>query len=304
MSNENFQKVVITGAGGFLGSNLLAALKGKTEYIVYALSSSRKELPQADARSNVWFYHKDAIFCDGCDRILRGAIVVNCAFPRNSIGTEMADGLRYIQRLFKQAKEYGAKSIINISSQSVYSQTREEPATEGTPVCLESAYAVGKYATELMLESVCQGAKISYTNLRMASLIGPGFDQRIVNRFIKQALSEHSLSVNISKQKFGFMDIGDAVSGIIVLLQPNQIFRHTIYNLGTPNGYSLEDLASRICSIAAKICQLDIHVDFTYLDSNTNTTINCERFYNDFSWRPKISLETSIEKIINCEVEK
>ena len=99
----------------------------------------------------------------------------------------IADGLKYIQSVFEKSVEGNAAVIVNISSQSVYSQKRTEAATEETPVCLESPYAVGKYAVELMLESICRGSKTRYTNLRMASLIGPGFDQRIVNRLVRQA---------------------------------------------------------------------------------------------------------------------
>lgn len=302
MSSDNIKKIVVTGAGGFLGSNLVEALKEKSEYFVYSLSSQGKELQELNPSKNILYCHKNAVFSDEGEQILRNAIVVNCAFPRNSTGTEMADGLRYIQRLFDRSKECGVKAIINISSQSVYSQTREKPATEETPVCLESPYAVGKYATELMLESVFRGTGIVYTNLRMASLIGPGFDQRIVNRLVKQAILEHIVSVNMSQQKFGFLDITDAVSGIFKLLQSTNTLWHTIYNLGTFKGYSLEELAHCICTVSEKEFQLSIKTVYEYSEKYSNSMIDCRRFYQDFLWQPTVSMELSVKKIMKCEV--
>lgn len=240
---EKTKKIVITGASGFLGSNLAAAFENDERYFVYALSSKGDELQKHNVCKNIRYFHKDAIFTDEGDQILNDAIAVNCAFPRNSTGTGMADGLKYIGRLFDMAKERSVKAIINISSQSVYSPAREAAAAEETPVCLESAYAVGKYASELMLESVCRGTEIAYTNIRMASLIGPGFDQRIVNRFVKQAIQGKQLHVIKSEQRFGFLDVADAVRAVTALLNVDYSGWKPIYNAGNAQGYTIEELA-------------------------------------------------------------
>jgi Nucleoside-diphosphate-sugar epimerases len=303
MSSENEKKIVVTGAGGFLGGNLVEMLKDKEGYFVFALSSHGEERQQADTSRNIQYCYKDIIFSGEGERILNDAIVVNCAFPRNSTGTEMAEGLWYIQRLFGRSKECKVKAIINISSQSVYSQTREGSAAEETPVCLESPYAVGKYAAELMLESVCQGTEIVYTNLRMASLIGPGFDQRIVNRFVKQALTEHKLTVDKSKHKFGFLDIADAAEGIFKLLQFDGKPWDAVYNLGIPDGYSLEEIARCVASVTSRTCQLEIKTK-NNSENHINSMIDCRKFYKDFLWQPKVSLELSVKKILKYEVRK
>ena len=73
--------------------------------------------------------------------MMKDSIVISCAYPRNSTGTAIADGLRYIQIVFKTAMENGAAAINNISSQSVYSQQRTESCDRGDsgvlgkPVC-------------------------------------------------------------------------------------------------------------------------------------------------------------------------
>lgn len=299
MSSDKAKKVVVTGACGFLGSNLVEALKEKEGYFVYALSSHGDKLQKSNASRNIQYCHKDAISSDGGNLILKDAIVVNCAFPRNSTGTGMADGLRYIQQLFDRSKECGTRAIINISSQSVYSQTREEPATEETPVCLESPYAVGKYMTELMLESVCKGAGIMYTNLRMASLIGPGFDQRIVNRLVKQALEGENLQVIKSNRKFGFFDVEDAVTAILTLINRDIFEWKAVYNVGGFECYTIDEIVYCIRDVFRK---KKLPIPQICLEDGTgegNTAVDYQLYHIDIGFTPTVNLSESVETIIN-----
>ena len=291
--NSNKIKVVITGASGFLGRNLIAYLDENTKYVIYALSSQSKVLQEKKRYKNVMYYDKNAIFTDQDKLIIENAILVNCAFPRNSTGTGIADGLKYIQGVFLKAKECKAKAVINISSQSVYSSKREVAATEESPVCLETTYAVGKYATELMLESLLQGTDIYFTNIRLASLIGPGFDQRIVNRFVKQALSGKDLVANIK----------DAVSGLTAMIQSDARDWKKVYNLGPKGGKTIEEIAQLVCQLSKIYCERSIKYSVKQTEENSNSMIDCRLFYQDFKWEPKIKITESAEEILKKEVE-
>lgn len=303
--NTNKTKVVITGASGFLGRNLVDYLGKHDKYVIYGLSSQSSVLQQNNKYIYVQYYDKDAIFTERNKLILENAIIVNCAFPRNSTGSGMADGLKYIQGVFLQAKECKAKAVINISSQSVYSAKREVAATEETPVCLETPYAVGKYATELMLESILQGTDIYYTNIRLASLIGPGFDQRIVNRFVKQALSGEDLVVNTGKQIYGFLDIKDGVSGLTAMIHRDARDWKKVYNLGPKGGYTLEQIAQVVCRLSKFYCERSIKYSVVkQTDGNSNSMIDCRLFCRDFKWEPKITITESTEEILKKRLKR
>ena len=302
--NSDVTKIVVTGASGFLGRSLINYFKNKETFIVYALSSQYDKLRQYNTSENIKYCHKDELFKSRNKSILEDSILINCAFPRNSSGTGMADGLKYIQGVFLNAKECNVKKIINISSQSVYSSKRDLAATEEMPVCLETTYAVGKYATELMLETVFTGTDISFTNIRLASLIGPGFNQRFVNRFVKFAVDGIDLTVNAGRQRYGFLDIKDAVYGIAAIINSERFDWKKVYNLGPKDGYTVEEIAQLVCLLSERYCRKRINYKINAVDDSTNSALDSTLFYKDFNWEPDMSLVSSIEEIFKNEVVK
>ena len=295
-------KLVVTGAGGFLGQRLVERLKDGGQFRVYALSSRPDALREQTGGRAVEYLHRDFIETDRAPELLRGAALVNCAYPRNSAGTEIADGLRYIQRLYWLAARSGASAIVNISSQSVYSQRRTEAATETTPVCPESPYAVGKYAVELMLESVCRESGTAYTSLRMASLIGPGFDQRIVNRLAMKLLRRESVTIVRQDKEMGFLDVEDAVGAIVAVLACPRERWAPVYNVGNGRGYTAEDVFHAV----ADVLRTRMEVDDAALEQGSevsSTAVSFERLHRDTGFVPAVSLHDSVERIVDrlCE---
>lgn len=291
------KKIVVTGASGFLGSHLVERLKDNDRYIVYALSSRPDELKDKIGGAAVEYLYKDAVMCEQAPAILNDAIVVNCAYPRNSTGTAIADGLKYIQGFFEAAVENKTTAIINISSQSVYSQQRAEAATEETPVCLESPYAVGKYAVELMLESICKGSNTKYTNLRMASLIGPGFDQRIVNRFATKLLHDETITVVKQPKRMGFLDVEDAVSAILAITDVSVSSWKPVYNVGNGNGYTVEEIYNAVVSELKNRIEVS-HPLFETGNDTSSSVVSYKRLNRDTGFIPAIDLKESVKRII------
>lgn len=282
--------LVISGAGGFLGRNLLSLADSKC-LDVYALSSKIGDT------SGVHYVSREKIAEIPWSQV---DVLINCAFPRNTDGMQMAEGLDYIQRLFNISTDGGVGAVINISSQSVYSQRRTHAADESEPLNLESTYAVGKYATELLLNTCCD--EIKHTNLRMASLIGPCFDQRIVNRFIKKALANETLNVLSGKQLFGFMDVRDATAAIINIAEHDCSPWDEVYNLGTEEAYSILDIAYTVKRVVEKERGGTVSICEKADDTVFCSALNSQKFCSSFDWHPLYSLEQTVEEICKMEI--
>lgn len=286
------KKIVITGASGFLGKNLIKKLEIREDLMVFAVSAH----PNDPAFAKVSARERGVIGTEAAEELFAGAYVVNCAFPRGGKEADRAAGMAYIKDLFLCCEKNRAAAVINISSQSVYKGTRSNPAKETDPVCIDTVYAAEKYAVELMSECVFGRSGIPYTNIRLASLIGPGFDVRIVNRFVKQAQETNEIRVTDDNRRFGFLDVSDAADGIISMIESDPRSWKPVYNLGIIGSYTLMEMAAAVKSVF-KTDGIDIALLTSPGENEEDSSLDASLFYKEFSFQPAVTLEESIRRI-------
>lgn len=283
-------RIIINGASGFLGRTFLKVLSDRTDVEVQAFTSKPEELKaqfsdftglttEDRASGALW---KDA------------DIFINFAFPRTLTSVEIAPGLDYITDQLKKAADSGAKALINISSQSVYDPKRNYRADETSVIDLADTYAVGKYASELLTNSICGG--IPHTNLRMASLIGPNFNQRLVNKFAMKVKGRENLHLKAGKQKYGFMDVRDAAEGIASMLDSDPATWEEVYVLGNHNEYSLTELAQAAVRIGAERGYKSRIISVPS-DDYMNSTLDPSKFEKTFGWQAKRDIDDTLRDI-------
>lgn len=293
---------IITGAGGILGKEIIKQLSCNETIKIYALSSQVETLKRMYKNNhNIYVYHKYSLIQN---KILlsHSDILINCAFPRGKNGEEFAEGLNYIKETIKVAVKKGIGGVVNISSQSVYNQKRSNPATELSPVHLESIYAVGKYAIELLIETIC--SETPFTNVRLASLIAPEFEQRVINKLIAQGLEKGKFKVIEGGQYFGFLDVEDAARGILKLASISPKLWKPTYNLGSGKAYSLVEIAEKIVYISSNNFGKKILFETESKECEMNTALDCTLLKDDVGYTPMVSLEESIFRIIQGKIEK
>ena len=278
--------IVLTGAGGFLGKEILAQAS-KLDIVAVSGQDLSSVFCGKVLDRNMFFSEYKFSSSD---------VLINCAFPRNTDGVQMADGLEFTARLFRKAADEGAGAVINISSQSVYSQKRMESADEKTQLNLESGYAIGKYATELLLDAICCG-KIPNTNIRMASLVGIGFEQRLVNKLVRQALKNKKINIYEGRQQFGLLDVRDAASAILLIADSDSRNWYRVYNLGTDRVYTLREIAKIVQDVVEKETNTRIFVTSEKRDDVVNSGIDAELFFHSFQWKPQFTLQDTVRDI-------
>ena len=275
--------IAITGASGFLGINLIEELLKKDTNFILAFTSQKKTLENKFKNRHVNVFEREAFF------------KVQLKDVR-----QMAVGLKYVNDVLNHTVHCGVKTVINISSQSVYSQQKEHAADEYTELCLDSIYAVGKFASELLTNTICKN--IRHTNIRLASLIGPDFDQRLVNKMIDNALARHKIKILSGCQSFGFMDVEDAALAIISVINDKEKHWNEVYNLGIKGGYSLYDIASCIKDNLIKV-GVDVFIEQSEEIYSINSALSCDSFYNQFKFKPVNTLNDTVKKIIIAKLK-
>lgn len=279
--------ILICGAGGFLGSELIQAFLMYENVQIYALSSKNYSLKIRYSE----YKNFDTVECipENVD------LLINCVFPSNANGKELANGLQYIANLYNEAIQKKVKAVINISSQSVYDQKKNMPASEKNQCNLRTSYAVGKYAVEMMTNTVFRD--IHHTNIRLASLVGINSDLRIVNRFVKQVIEGKELFVVADRQQFGFLDVRDAAQGIVKFALSESATWEETYNLGRNESYSLQNIAKIVVEIGHCYGFNSLVNIGDEVGDVRDSTLECSKIMEFLNWKAEITLEKSIHDI-------
>lgn len=289
-------KVAVTGASGFLGNEVIKLLLKDEGCTIVAFTSQKARLENIHHSHRLVVYDRNDFKTNQFQDV---DVLLNCAFPRNTDGVQMAKGLKYIKDVLEEAVKCKVRRVINISSQSVYSQNKDYPASEDSELSLDSAYAVGKYASELLTNSIC--IDIKHTNIRLASLIGPEFDQRVVNKMIDAALKDGRIVFFGGVQKFGFMDITDAAKAVVAVIKKQEGDFADVYNIGIIGGYSLENLA-RCIKERLLLKGIKINIEKSIKQSYHNSEIDNTKYCNEFGIINTTTIDSTIDRIIDSKL--
>jgi nucleoside-diphosphate-sugar epimerase len=172
------RRVVVTGAGGFIGSHLAAdQLRRGREVVALDLSLERLEpLGEAPGLERV---EADLADRTALERALRGAdIVFHLAAAHLSVAAADEEFRRVnveaLRGLADACLSAGVRRLVHASSVGVYGEIREPPADETSACHPEVAYEVTKLEGERLLLDLWREKALPVVILRPAWVYGPG----------------------------------------------------------------------------------------------------------------------------------
>lgn len=282
--------ILVTGASGFLGRELVKQLLQEEEHSVIAVTSQCDLLPHLlGHRPNFRLVHtldlinRKVSLSEGLD------VVVNCAFPRTSEPHDLASGVCLTENLIGAILDIGVGKLINISSQSVYSQKAKDPTDESARPCPESLYGMAKFACERIVATMCRGTDVEYSNVRMASLFGVEFHARLINRFVKSVLMDRPIVVVGGEQDVSYLAVEDAAAGIAAMIRHRRRWA-PVYNLGNSDFISVLGLAELVRGVAKEYTSKEAMIEVKNGNSDFSNLIDSRRFREEFDWTPKCTI--------------
>lgn len=282
------KKIIVSGAGGFLGTHIIkeALCRGNIEII--AVSNSLEDMEGVRVIRHGVFIESDESYSE--------ATFINCLFPTFVSEEELAVGIKAGKEIIQKAADVGVGAFINISSQSVYSSTRAKGAKETDEVTLESVYAKGKYESEVLTETLFGTGY--YSNVRLASLIGIGYEQRIINRIAKKAISEGIINIRGGMRRYCFLDVRDAARALVDMAVSDPKGWKKLYNLGRNDESTLLELSELIAKTIGEIAGKEPQINVSEGEDKRNSALDTTEFMNDFGWKPLIETEDSVRDIV------
>ncbi len=249
------KKIFLTGGTGFFGKSILAALKNgilpHTEFVILSRDPERfaKQNPELTGLSNVRFHAgdvRDFVFPDEkFDIIFHAATPAVTTLPPGEMRSIIIDGT---QRVLRFARQCGAGKILLTSSGAVYGPQPPdmENIPENHPCKPVTEYGIAK----LEAESMCVQSGIYTLIARCFAFCGPYLPLDIhfaIGNFIRDGLLGKNIAIQGDGRPYrSYMAADDLVHWLFTILAKGEHARP--YNVGSPEGISIADLARTVAA--------------------------------------------------------
>lgn len=235
-------ELIIAGATSYIGEKFISLYH--TKYKILALGRNEKELSKLFSKLEVEYMTYESFFTNDSINI-NDKTLINFAFPRNSDSQDLIEAFNFTETLYNNSVRSGVNKIINMSSQSIYDYERLKPAKETDLPKPFSLYGIAKYYSEAYLREFSLKNNIKYLNIRLGSVIGPGFNQRFVNKLIINFLNGNPIEIIDNGYQHSFIFIDDLLKNLNQVIISDINWNDT-YNLGSDNYYTISDVMDMI----------------------------------------------------------
>jgi UDP-glucose 4-epimerase len=258
------EKFFITGAAGFIGSNLVDRLlrDGKTVVGFDNFSTGQNEfLKNAQKNPKFQLIRGDCLDLPaltqamaGSDFVFHLAANADVRFGLDHPGKDFQQNALASFNVLEAMRVSGVKRIAFSSTGSVYGEAEIIPTPENAPFPIQtSLYAASKLAAEGFIHAYCEGYKFEGYIFRFVSILGERYTHGHVLDFYKQLVEhpDHLKVLGDGTQRKSYLYIGDCIEAMLHVIAQGtaKAAKHHVefYNLGTDEFVQVNDSIGYIC---------------------------------------------------------
>lgn len=253
-------KVLLTGATGFIGSNIAKGLfeQGYKVFATHRTSSSfekcipfKEKINWINTNSSNW---KEQIKAINPDQIIHAAWGGIEDGDRNSWDIQIRN-FWFSKELFDLAKECDTKKIISLGSQAEYG-AYDFPANETTPLMPNDAYGATKTLTANYLRNVFENTETDWYWIRIFSVFGIGENSSwLMPTVISKLVKNESIPLTSCEQHYNYLYIEDFLDQLLFVVRCTEN-NSGIYNLCNSESIPLKNILLQIANLMGVSPQL------------------------------------------------
>lgn len=308
------QKILVTGAGGFIGSHLTEKLLrlGATVRAFVRYNSRNNygmlEFLPPEIKNKIEIATGDLQDAQTMEEVMRNidivfhlgaliAIPYSYFRPSEVINTNIKGTLNVLQA----AVNHKVKKVIHTSTSEVYGTAQYVPIDEKHILQGQSPYSASKIGADKIAESFYRAFGLPVAIIRPFNAYGPRQSARaVIPTIISQTLTSDKVYLGLLEPTRDLTYVEDTVDGFIKVAESDKSIGEVI-NIGSGFEISVGDLANKIVSLIGKKVEIisapervrpqDSEVERLLADN--------AKAKNLIGWKPAVSLEEGLKRTIS-----
>lgn len=305
-------KILVTGAGGFIGSHLVERLvsaghdvRALVRYNGRGDQGHLKALPD-ELRTSLEVVTGDITdasymrrLVDGCDAVCHLAALIGIPYsyeaPRSYVDTNVLGTLNILEA----CRDANTSRVVITSTSEVYGTARYAPIDEAHPLQGQSPYSASKIGADKLAESFFNSFDLPVVTLRPFNTFGPRQSARaIIPTVLTQAIS------GVTEIQLGSLDpqrdltfVSDTAEGFRLAVETPGIEGQTIH-FGSGKAVTIGDLAQRCLDVvgsSAKIVSANDRIRPAKSEVGL-LLCNPEKANTLLGWKPQVTLDEGLAR--------
>lgn len=305
------KKVFVTGAAGFIGSNLVDRLLADGHDVVGIdnfATGSEFFITNARSHDNFKLIRVDATDLESLKKSMDGggdAVFHLCAFADvrvdpNNPSRELQQNTIVTFNVLEAMRANGISKIAFASTGSIYGESKVIPTPEDAPFPIQtSLYGASKLAGEGMIGGYCENYDFQGWIFRFVSILGERYTHGHVFDFYKRLRQDpgHLKVLGNGHQKKSYLYVQDCINAIFCAMEKSNDSVN-IFNLGTDEYCEVRDSIGWITGHLGLSPQLEFGTEdrgwrgdnpFIFLDTTKIRSLG---------WRAELTIQQSVIKTI------
>ncbi|MCH2120998.1 MAG: SDR family NAD(P)-dependent oxidoreductase [Pirellulaceae bacterium] len=265
MMNLSGKRVLVTGAGGFIGSHLTELLVHEgAEVRAFCKYNGRGDLGKISQLPETVFRQleiqsgdlQDPFVVDRAvedrDIVFHLAALIGIPYSYLAPADYVATNITGTLNVLEACRRHQVTRVLQTSTSEVYGSAVEIPMNEKHRLHPQSPYAASKVASDSLALSYFRSFDTPVVVVRPFNTFGPRQSTRaVIPTIFRQLMDTGELKLGSLTPRRDFTYVTDTARGFIELAQCDSAIGETV-NLGTGMSHSIEEIAGTCMKIAGK----------------------------------------------------